>query len=50
MGHNYIGCDHIVLALARVDEGVAACILTQAGITYKVLERTVRAVLDEGAA
>jgi hypothetical protein len=50
LGHNYIGCEHIVLALARVDKGVAACILTEDGVTYKVLERTVRAVLDEGAA
>ncbi len=49
MGHNYIGCEHIVLALARVDKGVAASILTEDGVTYKVLERTVRAVLDEGA-
>jgi Clp amino terminal domain, pathogenicity island component len=50
LGHNYIGCEHIVLALARVDKGVAASILTEDGVTYKVLERTVRAVLDEGAA
>jgi hypothetical protein len=50
MGHNYIGCEHIVLALARVDKGVAACILTEQGVTYKVLERTVSAILDEGAA
>jgi hypothetical protein len=50
MGHNYIGCEHIVLALARVDEGVAAYILTQGRVTYKGLERTVRAVLDQGAA
>jgi hypothetical protein len=50
LGHNYIGCEHIVLALARIDKGVAASILTEDGVTYKVLERTVRAVLDEGAA
>ena len=50
LGHNYIGCEHIVLALRRVDEGLAACILAEQGVTYKKLERTVRDVLATGAA
>jgi Clp amino terminal domain, pathogenicity island component len=49
LGHNYIGCEHIVLALRRVDEGLAACVLTEQGVTYKKLERTVRDVLAKRA-
>jgi ATP-dependent Clp protease ATP-binding subunit ClpA len=47
--HNYIGCEHIVLALRHADEGLAACILGEQGVTYKDLERTVRDVLGKGA-
>jgi hypothetical protein len=49
LGHNYIGCEHIVLALRRVDDGVAAHVLAEQGITYKKLERTIRDMLDSGA-
>lgn len=50
LGHNYIGCEHIVLALRRVDGGVAASILAERGVSYDELERTVRDVLgDKGA-
>jgi Clp amino terminal domain, pathogenicity island component len=49
LGHNYIGCEHIVLALRRVDEGVAAHVLAEQGVTYKKLERTIRDVLGKGA-
>ena len=33
MGHNYIGTEHLVLALFRDPEGLAAQILAEAGIT-----------------
>ena len=33
MGHNYIGTEHLVLALFRDPEGLAAKILAEAGIT-----------------
>jgi hypothetical protein len=35
LGHNYIGTEHLVLALFRDEEGVAARILTDAGATYE---------------
>ncbi|HET6663291.1 MAG TPA: Clp protease N-terminal domain-containing protein [Acidimicrobiales bacterium] len=50
LGHNYIGCEHIVLALRRVDQGLAARVLAEQGVSYKDLERSVRDVLgDEDA-
>jgi len=49
LGHNHIGCEHLVLALRRVDEGIAACILAEQGVTYKKLERAIREVLGKRA-
>jgi hypothetical protein len=49
LGHNYIGCEHIVLALRREDKGVAARILADQGVGYSELEAAVRDVL-KGAA
>jgi hypothetical protein len=42
MGHNYIGCEHIVLALRRIEDGLAARILADLGVTYADLEQAVR--------
>jgi len=50
MGHNYIGCEHIVLALRRVEDGLAAQILAGLGVTYADLEAAVREILRPGAA
>lgn len=50
LGHNYIGCEHIVLALRREDNGVAATILAEQGVGYAELEAAVRDTLEEGAA
>ncbi|HZA77732.1 MAG TPA: Clp protease N-terminal domain-containing protein [Acidimicrobiales bacterium] len=50
LGHNYIGCEHIVLALRREDKGVAATILAEQGVGYAELEAAVRDTLEEGAA
>ncbi len=50
LGHNYIGCEHIVLGLARVGRsGVAGQILSDRGITYDRLEATIRDVLRDTA-
>lgn len=49
MGHNYIGCEHIVLALRRVEDGLAAQILTELGVTYADLEKAIRERLAEEA-
>ena len=46
LGHNYIGCEHIALALARVGrDGVAGQILADQGATYERLERAIRDAL-----
>ena len=50
LGHNYIGCEHIVLALRREDNGVAATILAEQGVGYAELEAAVRDTLEESAA
>ena len=46
LGHNYIGCEHIALALARVGrDGVAGQILADQGVTSERLERAIRDAL-----
>ena len=46
MGHNYIGTEHLVLALFRDPEGLAAQILTEGGTSYAdVKERTSKKLL-----
>jgi hypothetical protein len=50
LGHNYIGTEHIVLALRRVDEGAAGQILGELGVSYADLRATIIDVLTRGAA
>lgn len=50
LGHNYIGCEHIVLALRRVHDGLAAQILAEQGVTYDDLNAAVTDILAKGAA
>jgi hypothetical protein len=50
MGHNYIGCEHIVLALRREEKGLAAEILAERGVSHADLEAAVGDVLETGAA
>jgi hypothetical protein len=50
LGHNYIGTEHIVLALRRVDEGVAGQVLAELGVSYGDLRATVMDVLTGRAA
>jgi hypothetical protein len=43
LGHNYIGTEHLLLALFSEDEGVAARLLRDAGLTRQgVLERVIQ--------
>jgi hypothetical protein len=44
LGHNYIGTEHVLLGLARADEGLAATILRDRGITPDQIRA---AVLEE---
>ncbi len=49
MGHHYIGTEHILLALVRV-EGVALEVLRRLGVTPEQIRRQTRRVLNESAA
>jgi hypothetical protein len=51
LGHNYIGTEHIVLALRKVEEGVAAQVLADLGVAYDDLRTTiVQLLLGKGPA
>lgn len=47
--HNYIGSEHILLGILREGDGLAAKILTDAGVTIDGLRRQVVAALDKAA-
>jgi hypothetical protein len=46
LGHNYIGCEHLLLALRREEQGLAAKILAELGVERAQLEAAVRDVLS----
>jgi ATP-dependent Clp protease ATP-binding subunit ClpC len=46
LGHDYIGTEHLLLALARLDDGVAARILLDAGVDAETIRREVIRVLS----
>lgn len=48
LSHNYIGTEHILLALVREDEGLAAQILKKHTITHPKLRQVVVKVVGEG--
>jgi len=41
LGHNYIGTEHIVLGLRKVEEGVAAQVLADLGVAHDELRTTI---------
>jgi hypothetical protein len=41
LGHNYVGTEHILLGLAKVEEGTAARVLRELGIGYDEIRTTV---------
>lgn len=47
MGHHYIGTEHLLLGLMRLDEGVAIDALRRLGITPEQIRRQTRRVLQE---
>jgi ATP-dependent Clp protease ATP-binding subunit ClpC len=47
MGHHYIGTEHLLLGLMRLDEGVAIDVLRRLGITPEQIRRQTRRVLQE---
>jgi ATP-dependent Clp protease ATP-binding subunit ClpA len=49
LGHSYIGTEHILLGLIREGNGLAAQILTEAGVDLADLRREVLAALGKAA-
>lgn len=45
LGHNYIGCEHLLLGLAAEPDGVAGKVLRGQGAEHRVIRRTVVAAL-----
>jgi len=50
MGHHYIGTEHILLGLVRLNEGVALDVLRRLGVTPEQIRRQTRRTLEEGPA
>ncbi len=48
MGHHYIGTEHILLGLVRLNEGVALDVLRRLGVTPEQVRRQTRRILEEG--
>jgi Clp amino terminal domain, pathogenicity island component len=48
LGHNYLGTEHIVLAIRQIDEGVAAQILAELDVTADRLRETIVGLLASG--
>lgn len=45
MGHNYIGCEHLLLGIVSEPDGVGGAVLRDHGIDLKAARRTVQAAL-----
>ena len=45
LGHNYIGCEHLLLGLASETQGTAAPLLRELGADYRPIRRAVSAAL-----
>jgi len=48
LGHHYIGVEHLLLGLARYNDGVAIAALRKAGVTPNQLTQQIHRVLREG--
>jgi ATP-dependent Clp protease ATP-binding subunit ClpC len=49
LGHNFVGTEHILLGLAREEEGLASQVLLGAGLSEDKIRDTVLDLLGEGA-
>ncbi|MFP4465667.1 MAG: ATP-dependent Clp protease ATP-binding subunit [Candidatus Goldiibacteriota bacterium] len=49
MGHNYIGTEHLLLGLLKEEEGVAARVLKETGITYRKAKEMTISILGTSA-
>jgi Clp amino terminal domain, pathogenicity island component len=50
LGHNYIGCEHLLLGLLATDEGLASKVLRRMGVELRTTRQAVVAVLSSYAA
>ena len=48
MGHTYVGSEHLLLGLLRESTGVAAMLLTQKGLIYEELWKTILDLVGKG--
>jgi ATP-dependent Clp protease ATP-binding subunit ClpA len=49
LGHGYVGTEHLLLALMREEQGVAARVLTGAGVSLDGVRSDVLGIVGEGA-
>jgi ATP-dependent Clp protease ATP-binding subunit ClpC len=49
MGHHYIGTEHLLLGLMRINEGIAIDVLRKLGVTPEQIRRQTRRVLQESS-
>jgi ATP-dependent Clp protease ATP-binding subunit ClpA len=47
LGHNYIGCEHLLLGLVAVENGLASQVLRRMGVELRTTRRAVIATLTE---
>ena len=50
LGHNYVGSEHLLVAMCQSEEGAAAELLRNCGLDQETLEKTIRSVLGEDEA
>jgi ATP-dependent Clp protease ATP-binding subunit ClpC len=46
LGHNYIGCEHLLLGLVGVEDGLASQVLRRMGVELRTTRRVVTATLS----
>ncbi|MBI9044243.1 MAG: ATP-dependent Clp protease ATP-binding subunit [Anaerolineaceae bacterium] len=49
LGHHYIGTEHLLLALIRLEDGLGLQVLAKMGVTPEQIRRQTRRVLQEGS-
>ena len=48
LSHNYVGTEHLLLGLVRVEDGVGAKMLKRSGVTTDLVREAVRAIIGLG--
>ncbi len=49
LGHTYVGSEHLLLGLLKIGGGVAAAVLTNAGVTAQGIESLMRSTIGVGS-